>query len=130
MSLFGYFPVININPDLLPVTEDQGVLLKWVVSFGLVPITLVSIAFLPSFSLEAHNILAKILGLRLYWDRTITKKELHYSQVERKAKRDLVKSFMRDMCYRDVALINQHYVQLFWRYTSSFWVIFEHFSYC
>lgn len=127
MSLFGYLPVIKISPDLLPATEDQGVLLKWVVSFGLVPITLASIAFLASFSLEAHNILAKFLGLRLYWDRAITKKALRYSQVERKATRDLIRSFMRDMYYKEVALINQHYVQLFWRYTLSFWAIFEHF---
>ena len=127
MSLFGYLPVIKISPDLLPATEDQGVLLKWVVSFGLVPVTLASIAFLASFSLEAHNVLAKILGLRLYWDRAITKKALRCSQVERKATRDLVKNFMRDIFYKEVALINQHYVQLFWRYTLSFWAIFEHF---
>lgn len=127
MGLFGCLPVVKISPDLLPATEDQGVLLKWMVSFGLVPITLASIAFLASFSLEAHNILAKALGLRLYWDRAITKKALRYSQVERKATRDLVKSFMRDIYYKEVALINQHYVQLFWRYTLSFWAIFEHF---
>lgn len=127
MSIYGYTPIIKINPDLLPATQDQNSLLKWAVSFGLVPITLASVAFLASFSLEAHNLFAKLFGVRFLWDRSITKKALKISQVERPLTRPLVKSFMRNIYYKEIKHINHHYTQLFWRYTLSFWAMFEHF---
>jgi hypothetical protein len=127
MSIYGYTPIINISAELLPAAKDQDSLLKWIVSFGLVPITFASIAFLASFSLEAHNLLAKLLGVRYFWDRSIAKRALRISRVERNVTRALVKSFMKDVYYKEIETVSEHYTQLFWRYTLSFWALFEHF---
>lgn len=127
MSIYGYTPIIKINPDLLPAADSDNSILKWAVSFGLVPITLASVAFLASFSLEAHNLFAKIFGIRLLWDWSITKRALKISQVERPLNRPIIKIFMRKIYYKEIEKINDHYIKLFWRYTLSFWAMFEHF---
>lgn len=127
MTVYGYIPVIKISENLVPQGKDEDIWLKWIISFGLVPVTFSFVAFLASFSLEMHNLISKWIGLRCYWDRKITKKALEISQVQRKVTCSMTRAFMEREYYDGVKGIEQHYVKLFWRYTLSFWAIFEHF---
>ena len=128
MTIYGYIPVVEISKELLPKGDIGDVWIKWAISLGLVPVTFSLIAFLASFSLEMHNLISKLIGLRILWDRKIAAKALELSQVQRDMSFSMARQFMRQEYYKGVeALSNKHYEKLFWRYTLSFWAIFEHF---
>jgi len=127
LRFFEIIPKIIIPETLVPPLKDQKELIDWVVSFGAIPLTAALLAnFLSSF-FEIHNKISKLLGIRYIWDKFfIINPLLKSAKIIKKLNRTEIKLAMSKFYYPEIKKIDQHYVQLFWRYAMFFWVFFEH----
>lgn len=130
LTHFGLIPNIDSGSirSLSPPVKDQEETLKWLFSFGKIPVISAVCAGIFSYFFGLHNILAKSISLRYFWDKhfvigTLLKK----IKLQKKLTRKEVSVAMREFYYPQVSLISdKHYVHVFWRYTLAFWILFEH----
>lgn len=128
LRYFEIIPKIIIPESLIPPLKDYKELLDWAASFGALPLAAALLtAFFSSF-FEAHNKISKLLGIRYAWDKFfIIKPLLKNAKINKNLSRAEIKLAMSNFYYPEAKKIDQHYVQLFWRYAMFFWVFFEHF---
>lgn len=120
-------PKIIIPESLIPPVKDYKELMDWVVSFGAIPLAAALLAtFLSSF-FEIHNKISRLLGTRYIWDKFfIITPMLKSANINKQLNRAEIKLAMNKLYYPEAKKIDQHYVQLFWRYAMFFWIFFEH----
>jgi hypothetical protein len=124
---FGIVPKIPVINALVPPIKGYTELLNWALSFGVVPTVCAVVALILSRALEMHNSLSKLIQLRFAWDKYFIVKPLRArAQSDVSLDRKTVRKVMNEFYYGAVKDIDQHYVQLFWRYALPFWIIFEH----
>lgn len=127
LRYFEIVPKIIIPESLIPPLKDYKELIDWVVSFGALPLAAALLAAFFSSFFEAHNKISKLLGIRYAWERFfIIKPLLANANINRDLSRPEIKLAMSKLYYPEAKKIDQHYVQLFWRYAMFFWVFFEH----
>lgn len=120
-------PKIEVDSSLIPPIKDHQKLIEWFLSFGAIPLFGAFAAWLLSSIFELHNKLSKLIFLRYLWDRCfIVKPMLKRAGINHELNRGRVKDIMAGLYYPEVKNIDQHYVQIFWRYALQFWIIFEH----
>jgi hypothetical protein len=127
LTALGSVPKIEVPKTLIPPIHGWEATVNWALSFGGVPIASGMIAFLLSRAFEMHNICSKVLQVRYLWDKYFVVKPLR-ARVNSLVplSRKTVRAVMNDFYYKEVQKIDQHYIQLFWRYTLPFWILFEH----
>jgi hypothetical protein len=119
-------PYIELDRRLIPPIEKYEKLIEWIMSFGIIPFGIAIIAYFFSRLFQMHNIIAKFIGLRSFWDKHFIIKPL-----VRKARSQVpltsgnVKKIM-EFYYQKIKAIDPHYVKLFWNYAFCFWIMFEH----
>lgn len=120
-------PKIIIPESLIPPVKDYKELMDWAVSFGAIPLVAALLAtFLSSF-FEIHNKISTLLGTRYIWDKFfIITPMLKSANINKQLNRAEIKLAMNKLYYPEAKKIDQHYVQLFWRYAMLFWIFFEH----
>lgn len=127
LRLFNIVPFVGIANNLIPPLKDYKELIQWLLSFGVIPLVAAFIALFLSNAFEIHNKVAKLLRIRYLWDKYFIVKPLTIrAKTEPKLTPSRVKQIMNELYYPQVKKIDQHYVELFWRYALPFWVIFEH----
>jgi hypothetical protein len=124
----GYIPRFDGNHAFMPPLEQKYAgLTEWALSFGIIPVGSAVLAYFLSSSFEMHNIVSKLVGLRYFWDRYYIVgplRERAHSDVQ--VNRALVRKVMTEFYYKEIKAVDPHFVELFWRYTMQFWMIFEH----
>ena len=130
LTLFGYFPELHPAKDMVPPIAVAGnrELLPWALAaFGVIPVVSAIAAYVVSRFFEVHNLLAKAIQLRFVWDKyNIVKPLRDRAGSDMPLDRSNVKRVMNEFYYSAVKKIDQHYVELFWRYALPFWALFEH----
>jgi len=120
-------PKIVVPESLIPPIKDYKELIDWALSFGAIPLAAASLAAFCSGFFEIHNKISKLLGIRYIWDKFfIINPILKNANINKKLNRAQTKLAMNILYYPEVKKIDQHYVQLFWRYAMFFWIFFEH----
>jgi hypothetical protein len=128
LAALGYIPKLEMNRGLIPPLEQSTTnLVNWALSFGIIPIASMIVAYIFSSSFEMHNILSKLIGLRYFWDRffivgplrEIARSDVHLN-------RTVVRRVMGEFYYKELKSVDSHFVELFWRYALNFWIFFEH----
>lgn len=127
LRFFNLVPLIEFNKILIPPLEEHKELIEWILSFGVIPVIAAFTALFFSSSFEMHNKVAKLLRVRFLWDKFFIAKPLaKKAAVEVQMTPCVVKKIMNELYYPEVKHIDQHYVELFWRYALWFWILFEH----
>src|SRR5258708_6941281 len=128
LASFGYIPRIYFNSALIPPLEPRNArLIEWALSFGVIPLASMTIAYILSSAFEMHNILSKLIGLRYFWDRFYIVSPLRArANSELILNRAVVRRVMTEFYYKEIKTLDSHFVELFWRYAMYFWIIFEH----
>jgi hypothetical protein len=127
LRYFEVIPKITMDSALIPPIKDHQELVNWVVSFGLIPIAGAVFAWLLSSVFEVHNQLSKLIQFRYLWDKAyIAAPLLKKAGKQQVLDRQEVRNILYNFYYKEVKEIDQHYVQVFWRYALHFWVLFEH----
>ncbi|MGA8611209.1 MAG: hypothetical protein WB760_05760, partial [Xanthobacteraceae bacterium] len=128
ITKLGFTRQLAVDQSLVPPIKDYKDLLDWATgSFGLIPILAAGVAFLLSWAFEIHNVVSKAIQVRYLWDKYLVAKPLRGiagSQVP--LRRATVRRVMNEFYYPQLKLLDQHYVELFWRYALVFWILFEH----
>jgi len=127
LRLLNLVPYIEFNKILIPQLKEYKEFIEWLVSFGVMPLIAAFVALFFSYYFEMHNKISKILKIRFLWDKYFIVKPLTKkasSNVE--LTQSVVMKVMNELYYPEVKKIDQHYVQLFWRYALPFWILFEH----
>jgi hypothetical protein len=123
----GFLPPIEVDQGLIPPIKDYKDLLSWGSSFGLIALGGAALAFLLSWIFEMHNLVSKALQLRYFWDRYfIVKPLMKASGTNERITREIVRAVINEFYYDWTKRIDQHYVEVFWRYALVFWILFEH----
>ncbi|ELY4035606.1 hypothetical protein SMY43_003785 [Cronobacter sakazakii] len=128
LVIYGYIPLVGINAKYIPPIKDYDEFIKWILTFGILPISFSIFWTVMSGALDLHNNVAKIIGLRKFWDnRLIIKPLASIAGVTRKLNDDESYKVMSKLYYPEVKeLKDKHYVELFWNKVYYFWVFFEH----
>jgi hypothetical protein len=127
LRIFNLVPYVQFNKALVPQLQKYKELIEWIVSSGVIPLIAAFVAFILSYVFEMHYKIAKLLLVRFFWDKYFIARPL-----AKRAKSEIsltsinVKRIMNELYYPKVKEIDQHYVQLFWRYALPFWILFEH----
>ena len=127
LRIFNFVPLIKISKDHIPPIDNYKEIIEWILSFGVIPIIAAFIALFFSSCFEMHNKISKWLRIRFLWAKFFIVKPLSQKagiEIELSSKN--VTKIMIELYYPEVIKINQHYVELFWRYALLFWVLFEH----
>ena len=127
LRFFGLVPQVIIPGDLVPPIQGYKELIEWMLSFGVVPLTAACLGLFFSYTFELHNKVAWLIGLRPFWSRHFILRPL------KKRAQSLVpltpenaKLIMNELYYPGIKKIDEHYVHLFWRYATQFWIMIEH----
>lgn len=128
LIVYGYVPLVGINAKYIPPIKEYDDFIKWVLTFGILPVALAFIWAVISGALDLHNNIAKFFRIRWAWDEFYIVRPLaRQAQITRtlvRKERDLVLS---KLFYPQVNEIkDKHYVELFWNKAYYFWVFFEH----
>lgn len=127
LRFYNLVPFIEFNKALIPPLKDHKEFIVWILSFGAIPLIAALIALFFSSSFEMHNKVAKLLRVRFLWDKFFIAKPLaKKAAVDVQLTPCVVKKIMNELYYPEVKNIDQHYVELFWRYALWFWIFFEH----
>jgi len=128
LVVFEYIPLIGLPSKYVPPVKDYEELIKWALSFGVLPLVVAIIAFVVSGALDLHNNVAKFLRIRYLWDKYLIIKPLaKIAGINRKMNKVESHLIMRGLYYPAVLEIaDTHYVNLFWNKAYYFWVFFEH----
>ncbi|WP_129232639.1 hypothetical protein [Cronobacter condimenti] len=128
LVIYGYIPLVGINAKYIPPIKDYDEFIKWILTFGILPISFSIFWTVMSGALDLHNNVAKIIGLRKFWDNHLIIKPLAIiAGVTRKLSDDESYKVMSKLYYPEVKeLKDKHYVELFWNKVYYFWVFFEH----
>jgi hypothetical protein len=127
ITRLNFIPQVSVDQGLIPPIKDYKDLLDWARSFGLVAFAAGALAFFLSWAFEMHNIASKALQIRHFWDKYFIVKPLSQiasSQVP--INRETIRKVMSQFYYEATKKIDQHYVEVFWRYALVFWILFEH----
>ncbi|MEL8554333.1 hypothetical protein J4V43_17370 [Escherichia coli] len=128
LVIYGYMPLVGINAKYIPPVKDYEEFIKWILTFGILPIASSVFWSVISGALDLHNNVAKIIGIRKMWDSHLIIKPLaKIAGVTRKLTTDESHKVMSKLYYPEVKeLKDKHYVELFWNKVYYFWVFFEH----
>lgn len=128
LVVYGYIPLVGINAKYIPPIKDYDEFIKWILTFGILPVAFSIIWSVISGALDLHNNVAKILGVRKAWDKHLIIKPLAtIAGVARDLTQDESYKIMSKLYYPEVKeLKDKHYVELFWNKVYYFWVFFEH----
>lgn len=128
LVIYGYIPLVGINAKYIPPVKDYEEFIKWILTFGILPVALSIFWSVISGALDLHNNVAKMIGVRKAWDYYLIIKPLaKIANVNRKLTRDESYKVMSKLYYPEVKeLKDKHYVELFWNKVYYFWVFFEH----
>ena len=69
LVIYGYIPLVGINAKYIPPIKDYEEFIKWILTFGILPIAFSIFWSVISGALDLHNNVAKILGIRKVWDK-------------------------------------------------------------
>ncbi|HDT1288650.1 hypothetical protein [Enterobacter asburiae] len=124
----GYLPVIRLNAEHVPPIKDYEETIKWILTFGVLPIALSLISAIISGALDLHNNVAKFLKIRYLWEELLIIRPLaRVAGVNRKLSDEESYNVMSNFYYPEVKeLVDKHYVELFWNKVFYFWILFEH----
>ena len=127
ITRLNFIPQISVDQDFVPPIKDYKDLLDWARSFGLTAFVTAAAAFILSLGFEMHNIVSKAIKLRFLWDKYFIVRPLwKLSGSNVPLNRDTVRTVMSQFYYESTKKIDQHYVEIFWRYALVFWILFEH----
>ena len=128
LVIYGYIPLVGINAKYIPPIKDYEEFIKWILTFGILPIAFSIFWSVISGALDLHNNVAKILGIRKVWDKYLIIRPLaKVAGVTRELTSDESYKVMSKLYYPEVKeLKDKHYVELFWNKVYYFWVFFEH----
>ncbi|MGR2943554.1 hypothetical protein ABMX92_21560 [Vibrio vulnificus] len=127
MRIFDYVPLVLVPKELVPPIAGAKDITSWAISFGVIPLLSAWFAYLLSHSFEIHNKAAKLLQIRYAWKRFyIVKPMAEIAGSPIGLNKESVNKVMHELYYPEVKKIDSHYVNLFWRYAQTFWVMFEH----
>lgn len=127
LRIFNFVPFVEFKKDLIPPLKDYKEIIDWIFSFGVIPLIAAFMALFLSSFFEMHNKVTKLLGIRFFWDKYFIVKPLaKRANSEMELTTSTVKKIMNELYYPQVKNIDQHYVELFWRYALPFWILFEH----
>ncbi|HHA2262058.1 TPA: hypothetical protein ACOEHA_002103 [Enterobacter hormaechei subsp. xiangfangensis] len=128
LVVYGYIPLVGINAKYIPPIKDYEEFIKWILTFGILPIAFSIFWSVISGALDLHNNVAKILGIRKVWDKYLIIRPLaKVAGVTRELTSDESYKVMSKLYYPEVKeLKDKHYVELFWNKVYYFWVFFEH----
>ncbi|MEQ5399411.1 hypothetical protein AB7281_04190 [Providencia rettgeri] len=128
LVIFGYIPLVGINAKYIPPIKDYEEIIKWVLTFGVLPVAFSIFWSVISGALDLHNNIAKIIKVRYVWDNQYIIKPLaKIAGVTRKLNKDESYNVLSKLYYPEVKEIkDKHYVELFWNKVYYFWVFFEH----
>jgi hypothetical protein len=127
LRMFNLVPLVAFGKDVIPPLKDYKEMIEWILSFGIIPLVAALIALFFSTAFEIHNKVARLLKIRFFWDKYfIVKPLVAKAKVDMKITPSTVKHIMNELYYPQVKKIDQHYVELFWRYALPFWILFEH----
>lgn len=128
LVIFGYMPLVGINAKYIPPIKDYEEFIKWILTFGVLPIAFSIFWSIISGALDLHNNVAKVVGIRKAWDNYLIVQPLaKIANVTRKLSSDESYKVMSKLYYPEVKeLKDKHYVELFWNKVYYFWVFFEH----
>jgi hypothetical protein len=127
MRIFDYIPLVVVPEKLIPPISGAKDIMAWAISFGVIPLISAAFAYFLSHSFEIHNKVASLCQIRYIWERFyIVKPMAKIAGSSVKLNKKLVNKVMHELYYPEVKKIDAHYVNLFWRYTQTFWVLFEH----
>jgi hypothetical protein len=128
LVIYGYIPLVGINAKYIPPIKDYEEFIKWILTFGILPIAFSIFWSVISGALDLHNNVAKVIGLRKAWDNyLIIKPMAKIANINRKLTSIESYNIMSKLYYPEVReLKDKHYVELFWNKVYYFWVFFEH----
>ena len=128
LVVFGYIPLIGINAKYIPPVKDYDTLIKWMLTFGIIPVVIAVVCTILSGALDLHNNVAKLLFIRKLWDKFLIIDPLaRLAGVDRALNSEESFLVMNKLYYPEVnGLPDKHYVELFWNKVYYFWVFFEH----
>ncbi len=128
LVIYGYIPFVGINAKYIPPIKDYEEFIKWILTFGILPVAFSIFWSVISGALDLHNNVAKIIGVRRVWDNCLIIKPLsQIASVTRKLTSVESYKVMSKLYYPEVKeLKDKHYVELFWNKVYYFWVFFEH----
>lgn len=128
LVIYGYIPLVGINAQYIPPIKDYEEFIKWILTFGLLPIASSIFWSVISGALDLHNNVAKLIGVRKLWDSHLIIRPLtKTANITRKLTKDESYKVMSRLYYPEVKeLKDKHYVELFWNKVYYFWVFFEH----
>ncbi|VCX29436.1 hypothetical protein [Escherichia coli] len=66
LVIYGYMPLVGINAKYIPPVKDYEEFIKWILTFGILPIASSVFWSVISGALD-HNNVAKIIGIRKMW---------------------------------------------------------------
>lgn len=115
LVIYGYIPLVGINAKYIPPIKDYEEFIKWILTFGILPIAFSIFWTVISGALDLHNNVAKIIGIRKVWDNYLIIKPLaKIAGVTRKLSGDESYKVMSKLYYPEVKeLKDKHYVELF-----------------
>lgn len=124
----GYLPIVSVSAEHVPPIKDYEETIKWVLTFGVLPIGLALLWAILSGALDLHNNIAKIIKIRYLWDEFLIIRPLkEIAGVSRKLTKEESYTVMSKLYYSEVrSLADKHYIELFWNKVFYFWVLFEH----
>ncbi|MCZ9226299.1 hypothetical protein OM364_22940 [Escherichia albertii] len=76
LVIYGYMPLVGINAKYIPPVKDYEEFIKWILTFGILPIASSVFWSVISGALDLHNNVAKIIGIRKMWDSHLIIKPL------------------------------------------------------
>lgn len=128
LIIYGYIPLVGINAKYIPPIKDYEEFIKWVLTFGVLPVALSFVWAVISGALDLHNNIAKFFRVRWAWDEFLIIRPLALiAGSNKELTRDEKYLVMSKLYYAEVDEIkNKHYVELFWNKVYYFWVFFEH----
>ena len=133
ISTFCLFVVLQ-SLGVLPIHQLPNLSLKeetWFLSYGLVPLVAMLVAYTLSRFLQMHYFAASITGILSVWNRKFIVHEmvkvtgLNNEYVSRLSSKD-INTIMNSHFYPKLAMVDRHYIDVFWTFALSFWVLFEH----
>lgn len=128
LVIYGYIPFVGINAKYIPPIKEYEDFIKWILTFGILPVAFSIFWSVVSGALDLHNNVAKVIGVRKVWDSYLIIKPLaKIASVNRKLTSIESYKVMSKLYYPEVKeLKDKHYVELFWNKVYYFWVFFEH----
>lgn len=128
LVIFGYMPLVGINAKYIPPIKDYEEFIKWILTFGILPIGFSILWSIVSGALDLHNNVAKLFRIRKAWEYHLIIKPLaNTAGITRELTSDESEKVMNKLFYPEInELKDKHHVELFWNKAYYFWVFFEH----